>query len=231
MISDVILIFTDGRGSCLRRTVASMQEAWGAEPVDGVCIVNDSADPKYADWLNQEYAAYERIHHKERRGFAGAIQSGWSWAADADYVFHLEDDFLFNKPIDVTGMIAVLENNPDVVQMALLRQPVNDIEASAGGLMQMWPDEYVEKSAPLMAFGSDYDREVYWVEHRLFFTTNPCFYRGGLTSRGWPDAPDSERKFTNLLLEGSANRFAFYGRKFEAPRVHHIGDERVGTGY
>lgn len=231
MINDVILIFTDGRGSCLRRTIASMREAWGAEPVDGVCIVNDSGDPKYADWLDQEYAGYERIHHTERRGFAGAIQSGWAWAADADYVFHLEDDFLFNKPVDVTGMIAVLEGNPDIVQMALLRQPVNDIEAKAGGLMQMWPDEYVERSAPLMAFGTDYDREVFWVEHRLFFTTNPCFYRGGLIANGWPDAPDSERKFTNLMLANPANKFAFYGRKFDDPWVHHIGDERVGTGY
>ena len=56
-------------------------------------------------------------------GFPAAFRWAWSKAAEslsALYVFHLEDDWILSRPIDVLDMIRVLESNPD---LAVLRLP------------------------------------------------------------------------------------------------------------
>lgn len=84
----------------------------------------------------------------------------------------------------------------------------------------MWPGEYEDRT----------DGTHHWLEHRLFFTTNPSLYRRSLADRRWPDAPDSERKFTDQL-RADGRSFAFWGARHDGTWVTHIGDQRVGTGY
>lgn len=152
-------------------------------------------------------------------GFAGAIREAWD-RVECDYVFHLEADFTFTAPVPVSGMIGVLADNPDLVQLVLKRQPWNAEETAAGGIVEQHPDDYTERC-------EDYQT---WTEHRRFFSTNPCVYAKHWTHEGWPQVPRSEGIFTHRLLEDPDVRFGFWGGKFDAPLVHHIG-ERTGTGY
>lgn len=215
------VIITDGRKHCFERTVNSWVEAWNGQPLDEVVIINDAADQDYTDWLDERYPDYWRVHHESRRGFGGAIQSAWLRVGHYDWVFHLEDDFTFNEPIDVTGMITVLQARLDVVQMALKRQPWNPEEQAAGGFMEQHLDDYHDETTDGYA----------WCWQRRFFTTNPSLYHGTLTEQGWPQVKYSEGIFSMDMLRDPHVKFGFWGHKHEPPKVHHIGDERIGTGY
>lgn len=151
-------------------------------------------------------------------GFAGAIQAGWELAltTDADFIFHLELDFTFNRPVPIDEMRATLERHRYLAQMALLRQPWNDRERKAGGIIQADPGNF--------AFNDG------WIQHAKFFTTNPSLYPRWVAERGWPQGQQSEGHFSLKLFASDPKiRSAFWGDGSEW--VTHIGNERQGTGY
>ncbi len=196
-----LLIITDGRSDYLLRCRESLSRVtgWRAE-----FMVDDSS---------------------HTLGFAGAVQRGWSMllaASDADYVFHVEDDFVFTRDVDLAELVAVMESNPHIAQMALVRQPWSPQEIAAGGIVKMDPGAYI-KVTTIPPYSA------HWLEHRKWFTTNPCLYRRSLCERGWPDAPDSERKFSDALFADPDVRCAYWGRG--EVWVRHIGTERAGVGY
>jgi len=226
-MSLTVMVITDGRRECMEPTMRAMR-ANLVGPIDRVVIINDSADPAYAEFLDFAYPGFERVHHQSRRGFGGAIQSGWDNLGDTDWVFHLEDDFVLERPVNLLDMQATLCGQPHLAQLALLRQPWNADEWAAGGIVQQHPTEYQEHTSPRGA----------WLEHRLFFTTNPSLYPKSLTTLGWPEGPQSEGRFgMRLLREGMPGveptrlRFGFWGARGQLPLVNHIGTDRAGVGY
>lgn len=156
-------------------------------------------------------------------GFAGAVQQGWRQvlATGADWLFHLEMDFTFNAPVPVESMIELLAEKPYLAQVVLKRQAVNDEERAAGGIVELHPDDFRQRV----------EGGTIWTEHRRFWSTNPSVYSTKLCRHGWPQIPCSEGVFTHRLLEDPDARFAFWGGKFDAPLVEHIGHDRAGTGY
>ena len=224
----LLLVMTDGRRSCIERTLASAHERLRG-PISRRIIHDDSADPTYRAWLLRTFPDFEVVSTGRRSGFGGAIRSAWSHlarTADQDvakYVFHLEDDFVFRRDVDVTLMAGVLAAQPRLVQLALRRQPWNDAERAAGGIVEQHPTAYTEVKV---------DARTAWLEHRLFFTTNPSLYRRSLTWRGWPEGSHSEGRFGIKLLEELPDaRFAFWGTRDSGEWVEHIGDVRTGIGY
>lgn len=165
-----------------------------------------------------------KIDDREHKlGFAGAIAEGWRQITEAghDWVFHLEADFIFKRPVDLERMQATLERHKYLAQLALKRQPWNDEEQAAGGIVELHPDDYEQHT------------EVgdVWTEHRRNWTTNPSLYSANWCSQGWPQEPLSEGVFTHRLLEDPKLRFAYWGAKFDPPAVWHIGGSREGHGY
>lgn len=213
-----LLIMTDGRRWCIDKTIDSLRTHLHGS-IDKVLIHDDSGDSAYWDWLGDRYP-YEIYTTAGRSGFAGAIQSAWN-VVDDDYILHWEDDFVLKKDVYIDDLIKVL-SKPFVVQVALKRQPWNDQEKAAGGMIEMHPDSYTEKT----------DGEVTWTEHRRYFTTNPSLYHGSLALNDWPDAPESEGKFGIKIFKTNPNAVStYFGGKFDPPLVDHIGDIRVGNGY
>lgn len=219
-----LVVFTDGRASCISRTIPSALANLDG-PITRTLIYNDSEDPQYMDWLRTTFGQqFQVIGDRTRRGFGGAIRYVWSLLADLPqpYIFHLEDDFTFNRPVDLFTMMDVLRNNRHLIQLALRRQPWNDDERMAGGIVEQHPDAYTEVC----------DDHACWLEHRLFFTTNPSLYRTALTTIPWPDVKHSEGIFTHQLLDADPDaRFAFWGRRSDGEWVTHLGAQRVGSGY
>lgn len=151
-------------------------------------------------------------------GFAGAIQHGWAQMR-TDFVFHMEMDFTFNWDVDLAPVIQTLEERAYMTQIALLRGPENPDEHVAGGIMQQDPAAYEQVEMDGRA----------WVEHRKFFTTNPCIYPRWIYERGWPQVPQSEGKFSIALFnEDPARCSAFWGHGEQW--IRHIG-RREGCGY
>lgn len=224
-----LLVITDGRRHCIEQTIPSALENLHG-PITSKVIFDDSGDSDYNEWLGR-FASWKIVRGAGRSGFGGAIRSAWRHLASIDepFIFHLEDDFTFNRPVRLTDMASVLVKRPYLAQLALRRQPWNDSERAAGGIVEMWPEEYAEHQT----------RDgCAWLEHRLFFTTNPCLYRRQLLAEDWPTCEASERQFTHQLLAegfdgvtGDDVRFGFWGARDSGEAVYHVGAERVGTGY
>lgn len=216
----LLLVMTDGRAVCLERTIPAAEEALSG-PISRRLIHDDSGDPDYRAWLCATFPGFEVVGTEQRAGFAGAIRSAWAHVRAERFVFHLEDDFVITRPVDLLAMAGVLDERPELVQLALRRQPWNDTERDAGGIIECRPDAYDERRTSAAA----------WLEHRLFFTTNPSLYRSALCAREWPPGQFSEGRFTHELLEDPDVRFGFWGRRESGEWCEHIGHERVGMGY
>lgn len=222
-----LVVFTDGRVDCVEETIRSAATQLRGS-ITTKLINDDSADVEYRAWLRRQFEPYGfRLipPAAERQGFGGAIRHAWAYLKTETrepFIFHLEDDFTFNHPLDVDEMAFGLVDHPRVVQFALKRQPWNAEERAAGGIIEQHPADFTQSC-------DEHGR--WWVEHRRFFTTNPSLYRRSLLNKGWPDCEHSEGIFTHTLLRDDRLRFAFWGRKTDPPAVHHIGNERVGSGY
>lgn len=196
----VVLHITDGREDYAERSLASAKEHL-PEP-DGLITIDDS---------------------DHELGFAGAIAAGWERvrATRADYVLHLEHDFVFLRTPPLARMIALLERRPELVQVCLKRQPWSEREKAAGGIVEADPEHFTQRT----------DHGDIYTEHRKFFSTNPSVYPAALCHQGWPQVEHSEGIFTHRLLEDPRVKFAFWGAKFDPPMVEHIGLTRAGHGY
>lgn len=216
------LVVTDGRPNLLQRTIRSWEEE-GCH-LDVTVVIDDSGDPMYGAEIRALWPSFDIRSYPIKLGFNGAIQEGWNalLGKGLDYVVHIEDDWEFLGKAPIQNMIDVLSKRGGLAQLVLKRQPVNADEIKAGGIVEQWPDEYVEHRS-----GDDV-----WTEHSLFFSTNPCVYPAEIINYRWPQTVRSEAAFTRQLVS-EGYRFAFWGAKFDAPRVHHIGDVRspTGTGY
>ena len=224
-----LLVMTDGRRECIARTIPEFLFSLDRpDLVSELVIHDDSGDPDYSGWLVDEFGPLGfRVHATPgRSGFGGAIRSAWTHlraTSSARFVFYLEDDFVPRRTVPLAEMMSVLLAEPELVQLALRRQPWNEHERAAGGIVEQHPDAYHERTDTAGRA---------WLEHRLFFTTNPSLYRMALVlDEEWPDGAQSEGRFSHHLLGDDRIRFGFYGARDSGEWVEHIGAERVGTGY
>jgi hypothetical protein len=191
-----LVVITDGRQSCIEQTVDRFNEVINYSFFEKL-IINDSGDPRYHDFLVNRFPEFNVVSHEQRRGLAGAVQSAWSSVnPEVDYVFHLEDDFLFNKSIDIAHMSFLLRTNPQLVQMALVRASVNPPEEEVGGFVFQHLEDYSQKE--------DY------FQHGRLFTLNPCLYPMSTVKMGWPDHGGESEFTTKVNSIDKDYRFGFY---------------------
>lgn len=166
-------------------------------------------------------------HHE--LGMAGAVQKAWKWALDigADYVVHVEEDFVFDRLIPVGAMRRILELCPHLAQVVLKRQPWSTEEAEAGGQIELG-----ELRGGVFTECSGLGVDLNWVEHSTLFSLNPCLIPRRTFELGWPAGPlgvGNESGMTKKCLDAGM-RFAYYGRKKDPPRCTHVGHQR-GPGW
>jgi hypothetical protein len=118
-----------------------------------------------------------------------------------------------------------MELEPSIAQMALYRNPVNEGELEYGGYLKV----------P----GRPYEARVtdghHWVEHDLYWTTNPSLFRRETAALNpWPRVEQCEGHFAFMLKDraltegGSGPKFGVWGDGH--PQVRHVGI-RSGHGY
>lgn len=184
-------------------------------------IVDDSGDQRFGDWLCGRYApAFEIVSHGSNWGYTETLATVWEEIAEgfgSPYIFHLEEDFEMDRPVRLADLATVLEAEPMLAQIVLLRQACYPREYAAGGIIQEHPESYRQRKAA----------GVPYLEHERFFSANPCLYRRELTEIGWPRAKHSEAVIGPMLVK-LGYRFAYLGRG--EPWITHIGLERVGGG-
>lgn len=171
---------------------------------------------KHVDYpWDQDILIDDRAH---ALGMAGAVQAAWSEVrSNIDYVFHAEEDFLFLRPVSVAQMCRTIEYNTHLSQLVLKRGPWSPEERSAGGIMEMYPDDYFDMAG--------------WVEHRRIFSLNPCVYPAWVARSIRPLVTDAgvEQQITDRML-ADGYVFGFWGARGDAPMVEHVGEHR-GQGW
>lgn len=210
---------TNGRQEYIKRSLSTLHKLHGN--FSRILIHDDSGNSDYRNWLKQY--GYE-IAYTERVGFAKAMISAWDKLREDknEWIFHLEEDFIFLEDIYIDAIIDVMNHNKHIVEMVLLRQPIGHRERMKGGIIASHPERYEDKT----------DNTNYWVEHRVNFSCNPCLYRKSLISKyEWPDTPYSEREYGKKLFSEPEVRCAYWGKSTDQPRVYHIGNIRSGFNY
>lgn len=198
-----LVVIGDGRWKYLKETLASFDEMVTG-PVTNRVMVNDSGYSGYHDVLLEAYGArFDYIRsHPQRMGVGAAIQSGWELAlmTDCTHVFHLEEDFTFDVPLDLTDLVQRLEEHPHLCQIALRRDnegvPLFDLD-----------------DPRFLAKHDD------WVE-LMIFTNNPSLIPRDIVEMGY-----SESEHGQTLKHTPLGRTAGYvGHFTDEPVITHIGE-------
>jgi hypothetical protein len=228
VIDYTLAVLTHGQGIPLGHTLMSLLDKVRPKPTRTLVY----RDGPVGRMPNVELPA-EVDMSAEQRGFCRSTQHLWQWAsrADTEFVFWLEHDFRFLRPVDLTDLAVPLLGDPMLAQMQLMRNAVSVEEIAAGGLYEMRRADYERVAAVVDtpgAFGSDSVRT--WLRHRSYFTTNPSLMRTAwMAENPWPDddEPHCEGRFSiDLVQRGFSYGVWGSGEAW----VEHIG-HRTGFGY
>lgn len=216
------IVMTDGRKTCIKRSIESISQRVTAKTgVREKIIIDDSGDPQYRRWLKSNFDDWVVRSHPERLGFCGSYADAWFIASniECNYVFQCEDDFVIMQDIDLDYMAGILKAHPELFQLALMRQPWNSAEKAAGGIVQLDPENFHQEEG------------FFW--HRKFFTTNNSLIPvQSYWNNKWIEEPECEGRLTHAILaQTPQKRFGYLGETTDPPRIWHIGEERVGSGY
>ena len=110
--------------------------------------------------------------------------------------------------VDIELMIELLEYEPELAQVALLRQPWSPEEQQAGGIYSIESERFKQK------YG--------FVQQSHLFTFNPCLYPIGV-ARDYRAGLEAELT-ANLLADDW--RFGYLGELGDDPKTIHIGIRR-----
>lgn len=217
----LLVVLTHGESSTLTPALASFAENVSPRPARAVIWRDGQGDlfpavPPLGCDLS--------LHGTwEQRGFCAATRSAWELAIEGrhEYVFWLEHDFVFLRPVNLEEVAAVLDSIPTLAQVALMRNAVNEEERAAGGLYELRRDQYREQY---------FRGSTPWLAHEAYFTTNPSLMRRDfMETHAWPswERPECEGSF-GFWLRQQGISFGAWGNG--EPWVEHVG-VRDGFGY
>ena len=235
----LLVVLTHGDKATLSDTLDSFAEH--VQPAESeAAIVFDSAEQFEHDRTRLRSLAPLLRSTRGPLGFCGATRLAWGIAAESsrfDYVFWLEHDFVFIRPVDLREPKFVLDQNPQLAQMQFMRDATNPDEAAAGGLFESRRGQYWPHSAFFDRFKGDPGKldtphEMYeqaWLEHRSYLTTNPSLMRREfMATHPWPAYPDQCEGRFGIDLAQAGFTFGVWGSG--EPWVKHVG-VRSGFGY
>jgi hypothetical protein len=210
------------RSAYLRQSIASLSKQVTG-PISQRVIYADW-DPRFRpelDAIAREHGFYV-VGPSQHVGFPGCVQEFWRYIdrrTTAPYIFSVEDDFVYREPVDLGPMIATLRANPELRQLALLRDAYYPRELEAGGVLPTLkvPAELVNH------------RPHPFLRQRDHFTLNPSLFHRSLVQTPWPAGESSERRFGDAVLKDKRAAFAYWGSG--EPAIEHIGATRAASAY
>lgn len=231
-----VACLTHGDERHLSETLTSFEAYVTPRPLDWI-ILQDGP----GDWtIPRVFEGYAGQAWSGQVGFCEATRRLWHLASRSgevnygergdgfyippapEFIFWLEHDFLFLRPLDLEPLMEQLLLDPRLAQMSLMRQAVSSDEIEAGGVVEARPGQFeLVRGGPM--------GEHPFLRHRSYFTTNPSLMRTGfMLDRPWPDYPqECEGRFGLDLIQHGYD-FGVWGDG--DPWIAHIG-ERTGHGY
>lgn len=212
-----LVVLTTGTRDTLEPTVASAQANLQG-PIGRRLMVLDGPRPRRAE-LQRRYPDWDVVAARGAGTYPKAVTAAIEHAIGSGqpWIFWLEDDFTFDRPVDLTAMQAIVERD-DLAQLSLKRQPWYQPEVKAGGIIEANAYAFTQRKG--------------YVEHRAYWSMNPMLTRRStLAAHHWPQGRDSELRFGRAVFSDRDARAGILGAIEDPPRVHHIGTEQAGSGY
>lgn len=221
----VLTILSSGRPVYLERTLNSYMQFLNPEP-SAVYLFNDGPclKPLPLDLLPQ---APDFEWSDSMLGQCSAQAYCWQAAAESEHewAFHVEDDVVLLRPLDLRNLAAVMERESTLAQMALVRCPWG-AEIEYGGYIPMVPGHYTRRQT---ACNTPRHRGelMEWIATTRNWANAPALYRTELArSYTWPARPGCETTVgPELIARDPDTVFGLWGAG--EPWVAHIGVERA----
>jgi hypothetical protein len=116
--------------------------------------------------LKNKYKIDELILNDKNLGYSLSWKKCWTFVPeDVDYIWHQEEDFIFNKEIDINDLIKTFEESPIKLNQITLKR-------------QKWYDrgdfiDLIEKGEIGKEITSNNKKLII---HQTYFNSNPCLY-------------------------------------------------------
>lgn len=172
------------------------------------------ADP--SGLLVAQHTVDDRAH---QLGMSGAVNAAWQWALgeNLDYLFHVEEDFVFRRDFSLAAMVFALCWARNACQMVLKRQPWSPEEQAHGDIAAMgYPISQQDMHTDTLG-------TVRWATHKRIFSLNPCLLPFAIFRNPYPAGNEAE--FTTHM-RSLGKEFAFFGGIDDPPIVEHVGHQR-----
>lgn len=162
--------------------------------IDDIILIDDSNNPEHAE----HWSRYSTVIEGRGKGYANTMHLACT-VMTGEYALFFEEDFVFTEDVNLADLTAILDAEPDLAQIALLRDPYYDYEAD-GVLAGL--EVCRQRLAQVGKHRVIEDRGDH-ISQTLVFTTNPSVWRRDAWLDGWPQCPNSEReKSTQLRQQG-----------------------------
>ncbi len=233
----LLVVLTHGASPHLDAALSSFRTNVYPQPVHGLLWIDGPDEGDVAvSVVGAGHPDWTVSGGEPQQGFCAAVASAWAAAVTigaqlhCTHVFWLEGDFVFDRGVDLRPVTELLEREPGIAQVSLMRNAVFPDETAAGGLYEAHHDEYeprrlvVERDSPEVPSGS-----YPYLTQRSYYTGNPNLMRlGFMAEHPWRVAPPGcEWLYTHELL-AAGFRFGVWGNG--EPWVTHMGGHD-GFGY
>lgn len=206
---------TNGRLDLMDRTIPNLNEMVVSKfKFDRLQAIDDSGQSESWQYMLKHFPEnWNIVFNRNNKGLATSVQIGWNQMREMDYIFHVEDDFLFHEVPPLLEMVNILEWS-DLSQIILKRNPVNFEEIAAGGYIELNPWSYHQREI----------NGVDFIVHDNFFSLNPGVIPYEVFHEvGWPKGNEAEMI---EILNAKGLNSAIWGKKTDPPLVEHIGHYR-----
>lgn len=223
-------ILGNGRKGYLERTIASWESNLIGD-VEHKIIFDDSGDAKYVDWLNKSFGDRFKIVPISAESVGQTAALGFIFRyikeLDVDYVLQLEEDWMLNRPLDLSRIATVLEDNPNVLQMRIPRvvwyAPYHVADINHGSSLLHYVNLPRTKTK---IRNNDQDSWYEWRGNFYFWSHNPNVFSKKILDESYESITDEyhEQTFGLLLMKKYPKGLSgFWAKNPYDAYVNHIG--------
>lgn len=233
----LLALLACGREDYTRRTLAAYAELLSPAPSAFYCYDDGGQLDLDAVWPEAWAEVPRTLESRPTRvGRCAGHANLWKHAAasEFDYVWTVEDDILLLRPLDLTLVAALLESEPTLKQVALIRAPWGS-EIPFGSFVEqrkaLGHDWYERRKTTRPGFETQASQDIEWIESTWDWTSSPALLSTTLPREVvWPAEAGCESALGPAIMARYPDAVSGYLGAGEL-WCSHIGLERAAGAF